>query len=64
MNQQTTEYTCTLVLSGKGIHSSLYEHMTFIQCRFNVYATSWGFSDVNATLYKYHVPAGYLPYVG
>ena len=32
-------------------------HMTFIQRLINVDATSWLCSDVNAMLYKHHVPA-------
>ena len=37
------------------------EHMTFIQRRINVDATSWRCIDVYATSYKRHVPAGFLP---
>ena len=33
-------------------------HMTVIQRRMNVDATSWRCLDGNATLYKRHVPAG------
>ena len=33
-------------------------HMTFIQSRINVEATSGRCVDVNATLYKRHVPVG------
>ena len=33
--------------------------MMFIQRRLNVDATSWRCIDVEATLYKRHVPAGY-----
>ena len=33
-------------------------HMTSIQCRVNVDATSWRCIDVETTLYKRHVPAG------
>ena len=34
--------------------------MTFRQCRINVDTTSWRCIDLNATLYKRHVPAGFL----
>ena len=33
-------------------------HMTLIQRRLNVDATSWRYIDVEPTLYKRHVPAG------
>ena len=33
-------------------------HMPFIQRRIKVGAVSWGYIDVNATLYKRHMPAG------
>ena len=36
--------------------------MTFIQRRTNVDATSWRCIDVNATLYKRHVPIRSLPF--
>ena len=35
-------------------------HMTFIQRRLNVDATSWRCIDVEATLYRRHVSAGYF----
>ena len=35
--------------------------MTSIQCRLNVDATSWRCIDIETTLYKRHVPAGYVP---
>ena len=37
--------------------------MTFMQRRLNVDATSWRCIDVEATLYKRHVPAGNLDQV-
>ena len=39
-------------------HNSPSRHMTFIQRRLNVDATSWRCIDVEQTLYKRHVPAG------
>ena len=41
---------------SKSIYPS--EHMTFIQRRLNIDATSWRCIDVEATLYRSHVPAG------
>ena len=39
-------------------HSQASGHMTLVQRRFNVDATSWRCIDVQPTLYKHHVPAG------
>ena len=38
-------------------------HMTFIQHRLNVDATSWRCIDVEATLYRRHVPVGTIQFL-
>ena len=49
-------FECFHLVCPTNIHPS--RHMTLIQCRLNVDATSWRCIDVEPTLYKHHVPAG------
>ena len=58
--QKTTTTTKTQCLLLKFVHNMLSipsRHMTLIQRRLNVDATSWRCIDVAATLYNRHVPA-------
>ena len=47
-----------LILNGEELNKIPSGHMTLIQRRFNVDATSWRCIDVEPALYKRHVPAG------
>ena len=56
----------TFVLQGKYVYQLILHpsgHITFIQRRLNVDATSWRCIDVEATLYRRHVSAGMFTYI-